>query len=227
MVYVRLPPTAPTGRRPFVSPTTTSTTVAQKPPSTCADLDRLYVMPHSGDDLGGHDSRSSYVETFWLPLLGPSTTLLLRRLADGLDDSPDGFEVDCLALSREIGLGRRMGRGAPFVRTVERCVRFSMARLDGDLLYVRRRLPPLGPRRAQQLSPRLQQLHDSWDAPTSDGDPAQRRAQMVRATELARSLLRLGEPAHQVERQLETWRFDPGIVWSAVQWAQSGHPSLT
>ena len=29
----------------------------------------------------GFDPRSTYVETFWLGILGPSTTLLLRRIA--------------------------------------------------------------------------------------------------------------------------------------------------
>ena len=36
----------------------------------------------------GYDPRSRYVEQFWLGVLGPSTTLLIRHLADALD----GFE---------------------------------------------------------------------------------------------------------------------------------------
>ena len=35
------------------------------------------------DELG-HDPRSTYVERFWLPVLGPSTVWFLRRVADGL-----------------------------------------------------------------------------------------------------------------------------------------------
>src|SRR6187399_2652384 len=39
----------------------------------------------------GYDPRSAYVERFWLGVLGPSATWLLRRLARGLDSHPDGF----------------------------------------------------------------------------------------------------------------------------------------
>jgi hypothetical protein len=41
----------------------------------------------------GHDSRSGYVETYWLPVLGPSCTLAARRIADWLEAEPDGFEL--------------------------------------------------------------------------------------------------------------------------------------
>ena len=34
-------------------------------------------------DRVGHDPRSSYVEQFWLAILGPSTTWLLRRRTSG------------------------------------------------------------------------------------------------------------------------------------------------
>jgi hypothetical protein len=42
---------------------------------------------------------------------------------------------------------------------------------------------------------------------------------MVRATHLARTLLALGEPTHEAERQLHQWHFHPSIAWHAVQWA--------
>jgi len=48
----------------------------------------------------GLDPRSTYVETFWLGVLGPSTTWLLRRMAAGLEASPEGFIAQpTLALS--------------------------------------------------------------------------------------------------------------------------------
>ncbi len=39
-------------------------------------------------DTLGHDPRSRYVETFWLPTLGPTALLLLRHLADRFDRNP-------------------------------------------------------------------------------------------------------------------------------------------
>jgi hypothetical protein len=56
----------------------------------------LVVLPWADPviDPIGHDPRSRYVELFWLGVLGPTATLLLRRLADGLESYPDGFELD-------------------------------------------------------------------------------------------------------------------------------------
>ena len=39
-------------------------------------------------EVSGHDPRSRYVETFWLPTLGPTALLLLRHLADRFDRTP-------------------------------------------------------------------------------------------------------------------------------------------
>lgn len=187
-------------------------------------LDRLGVLPWPDAESpdSGHDPRSAYVETFWLPLLGPSTTLLLRRLAEEFDSYPDGFEIDCAVISREIGLGNRLTRRSPFVRTIERCVTFNMAQLTGELLYVRQRMPRLSLRQVGKLSERLQQLHQTWSLDElSDGE--RRRTEFVRATHLARTLLALGETPTDAERQLHSWQFHPSIAWHAVEWAQTDH----
>lgn len=175
-----------------------------------------WVDPEQDDD--GHDPRSAYVETFWLPIVGPSTTLLLRRLADEFDGAPEGFEIDCVSLSRDIGLGPRMDRRGSFGRTLERCEKFHLLQQQGDLLYVRSKIPRLSYRQVNRLSPRLQALHNSWTIEPAD-DGAQRRTELVRAAHLARTLLALGEATHDAERQLHQWQFHPSIAWHAVQWA--------
>lgn len=190
-------------------------------------LDRLSVLPwlDPAQDETGHDPRSAYVETFWLPILGPSTTLLLRRLADEFEDQPEGFELDAVSLSAEIGLGPRMGRSGAFARTLDRCVKFNMVQMTGDVMYVRRKIPRVGHRQLAKLSDRLQALHASWTIdPTDDG--AQRRTELVRAAHLARTLLALGESNHDAERQLHQWHFHPSIAWHAVQWAQTDPDTL-
>ena len=45
-------------------------------------------------DRRGHDPRSVYVEQFWLSVLGPTATWLLRRLVAGFDNRPDGEHAD-------------------------------------------------------------------------------------------------------------------------------------
>jgi len=169
-------------------------------------------------DEQGHDPRSAYVETFWLPVVGPSTTLLLRRLADEFDAEPDGFEIEAGVLSREIGLGARTDRRGAFAKTLQRCAKFHMLQQRGDVLYVRRRIPPLSHRQVKRLGSRLQILHGSWTIDPDD-DGAERRTELVRATHLARTLLALGEAQHDAERQLHQWHFHPSIAWHAVQWA--------
>ena len=79
----------------------------------------------------GHDPRSAYVERFWLPIPGPSSVWLLRRIADGLDHNPEGFDLDLVATAQSLGVGMRGGRNAPLLRTVERCCRFGAARMHG------------------------------------------------------------------------------------------------
>src|ERR1039458_10393217 len=79
-------------------------------------------------DERGHPADSHYVEIFWLPILGPSATLLLRRLGLYLEMCPEGLPVDLAELSAQLGLGRPESRHAALPRAIDRCVRFAMAR---------------------------------------------------------------------------------------------------
>src|SRR5438552_10418737 len=78
-------------------------------------------------DAVGHDPRSAYVEQFWLGVLGPSTTWLMRRLASGLEAEPAGFELSLPDTARALGLGEKGGRNSPFVRALSRCCQFDLA----------------------------------------------------------------------------------------------------
>jgi len=217
-------PTAISSRPTQTTPDHTSSEGAARATApTDALPHRLGVMPWLDpvQDATGYEPRSAYVETFWLPIIGPSSTLLLRRLAEEFDDAPDGFEIECASLSREIGLGPRLDRRGALARTLERCTKFQVLELQGELLYVRRRLPGLSQRQVAKLGTRLQALHHSWTI-TPDDDGAQRRTELVRAAHLARTLLALNESAHDTERQLHQWHFHPSIAWHAVQWALTG-----
>lgn len=115
-------------------------------------------------DAMGHDPRSPYVERYWLSILGPSATLLLRRLAAGLEAEPDGFEFDPAEWALELGLGTRGGKNSPFWRTIDRTTRFGMTRRNAEVLAVRRRLPPLTARQVERLPGRLRTAHERWSA---------------------------------------------------------------
>src|SRR5918994_7904131 len=93
-------------------------------------------------DAVGHSVHSPYVERFWLGLLGPSATWLLRRLVSRLEEHPDGYELDLALTATELGLGARSGRHSPFLRSIDRCCRFGAAQqIDASTLRVRRKLP--------------------------------------------------------------------------------------
>ena len=96
-------------------------------------------------DTLGHDPRSLYVERFWLPTLGPTSLLLLRRIAAGLDEHPDGIAARprrAVAGARprsprgQLVAGRAQPRPADAVRPrVRRCARAatrSGARAAGE-----------------------------------------------------------------------------------------------
>lgn len=182
--------------------------------------DELQVRPWSDEviDRQGFDPRSPYVEQFWLGVLGPSTTWLLRRLAAAFDGSPDGFAVPLGETARALGLGDRGGRHSPFLRTVNRMVQFELARPCGvDELEVRRRLPPLARRHTARLPPALQEAHARWQEEQllTPVEELQRR----RGRQLALSLLELGEDGESAERQLLRWGYHPSIAHEAATWA--------
>lgn len=174
--------------------------------------------PDTVIDKVGHDARSRYVERFWLGILGPSTTWFLRLVAHRLDGEPDGFLLDLGATARTLGIGG----GGPLVRTVERTVRFGLAREAGaDGLEVRRRLPPLNRWQLAKLSDADRRAHADWqeqelDRPTFD--ELQRRARR-----LALSLFELADDPEHVERELHRWQYHPALAADATRWAFDRH----
>lgn len=183
--------------------------------------DRLRIVPWADEvvDRLGFDPRSPYVELFWLGVLGPSTTWLLRRLAAGFDTDPDGFDLPLADTARALGLGDSTGRLAAFLRTVNRMVQFGMALGTGEAeLAVRRRLPPLPARFLERLPAGLQDAHREWQQVTRE-QPAEE--QRRRCRQLALSLVELGEDAEATERQLLRWRYHPELAHEAAGWATS------
>jgi hypothetical protein len=170
----------------------------------------------------GFDPRSDYVETFWLGVLGPSTTWLLRRLVAGLEGSPHGFELGLAETAHALGLGDRGGMHSPCVRAINRTVVFELAAVrDARTLAVRLKVPPLSRRQLAHLSPELQEAHRRWQegqlrVPT--GEQHRRRSRL-----LALSLMELGEDMAATERQLLRWRHHPVLARDAVAWAWERH----
>jgi hypothetical protein len=192
-------------------------------PSALFAESRLPVRPWTDPviDTLGFDPRSSYVERFWLGILGPSTTWLLRRLAAGFDRQPDGFDLPLADTARELGLGDKGGRHSPFVRALWRSCQFELARVAGSTLEVRRRLPPLNRRQSQRLPDGLRSDHEAWQA-AQLGAPAAEAARR-RARTLALTLLELDPEAGAVEQRLTGMGVHPAVAREATTWAWDRH----
>jgi len=181
---------------------------------------RVVGWPDPVIDRLGYDPRSLYVETFWLGILGPTSTWLIRRFAAGLDDAPAGFDLDLEDTARAMGLGGRSGRHSPFRRALARCVTFQVARQIGPTtLAVRRKIPPLPRRHLQRLPASLQDQHEQWMTAT-------RRSPLLEevrrhSRRLALGLVESGESAPAVERQLLRWKVHPALAHEATQWAMA------
>jgi hypothetical protein len=172
----------------------------------------------------GVDPRSLYVELFWLPLIGPTATWLVRRLADGLDTAPEGFAIDPEETARSIGLGGAQGRRSPFLRAIDRAARYGLVRRVGpQRLAVRRRLATLPESHLRRLPGALQARHARWTA-ASPLDPAAERRY---ARLLAVDLTELGDDGRKVERRLTAWGVHPALAYDSAVWAAAGRASVT
>jgi hypothetical protein len=176
----------------------------------------LVILPWADPviDPIGHDPRSRYVELFWLGILGPTATLLLRRLADGLEAYPDGFELDVPDLARGLGIKLHGQRRAAFLNALERTVLFGMAQHHAHGLMVRRRIPPLSHRQVQQLPRDLAHAHQEWAGPSILTYPEHIR---WRADALAHTMLTAGDEPELVERQLALVGVPPPVAIEALR----------
>ena len=185
------------------------------------------VRAEDDDRAPGFGLRSRYVERFWLPLLGPSATLLVRHLDDALDDVGDDrrsrgrriVPVDFEEIARCLGLGGAASRHGAMSRTLARCVRFGFARPEGpDLLSIRRRCTLLSSRQAARLPATLRAAHASWTEPSrSEAGPSSdelRWRARTRALELAgRGLTR-----EEIERRLSHCGLHPALAFDVASW---------
>jgi hypothetical protein len=165
------------------------------------------------DPLGVHPC-SRYVELYWLGVIGPSTTWLLRRLAYGLEVNREGFELDLCETARSLGLGERLGKNSPFRKALHRLCTFELARGQGPgALAVRTVVPPLPLRHLSRLPESLQVSHRRWAAEQRLSGPDQMQR---RARRLAEGLATRGQTREQIERQLGAWHFHPAVAYSTA-----------
>ncbi|MEM9042600.1 MAG: hypothetical protein AAGD33_22160 [Actinomycetota bacterium] len=200
------PPPPPRRTAPQPSPATstarshaaTGTGDAATPDSDRGERSLAVIRPWIDPvvDEEGHDPRSHYVERFWLGVLGPTATWLLRRFVAGLDHDPDGYELDLAVTAREMGLAYRTDRPSPFGRAMQRCTMFGLAHTTSDGLAVRRRIPRVAHRHLRRMPESVQVEHAHWDASTLTLD------ELTRAHTVGLAMLDAGDPPATIEHQL-------------------------
>jgi hypothetical protein len=147
-------------------------------------------------DENGFDPRSRYVEVFWLGVLGPTATWLLRRLVGELERSPEGYDLDLHSTAQAMGLSYTSGRSSPFSKALQRCVMFGLAHpIDGGLA-VRRRIPPISFRHLRRMPESVQAAHADWL------DASIGVEELTRAHRLAATMLELGDDPSLIEHHL-------------------------
>lgn len=123
----------------------------------------LVGWPDALAETVGHHVRSEYVERYWLGILGPTATWLLRRLSDEVLVNPAGVRVDLQTLAQSLGLAFHAGRHNPFSRGLDRCIMFGLVRHVGNhphpTFAVRTRVPSLARRQVERLPHALQVAH--------------------------------------------------------------------
>ncbi len=196
--------------------------------------DTLHIRPWADPviDTIGHDPRSWYAETFWLPTLGPTCLLLLRRLADGFDRNPEGFVVATNALSMALGVGEKVTTGGPLRKALRRLEQFSLSSINGDgAVLVRRHLGPIHRKHVNRLPPVVRAIHHEFAEAQLARPPIVNAESRARRTALC--LLGEGESPDCAERALMRMGFPITIARRSVSWAthhaveaaRSAHPA--
>ena len=208
-----IPPPRPL--RPVSTPTS-----PERPADTGPMLHIVEWVDPVADPHGVHPC-SRYVELYWLGIIGPSTTWLLRRLHYGLEVHGDGYDLHLPETARALGLGDKMGKNSPFRRALSRLITFELARPRGaGELAVRSHIPPLPLRHLNRLPESLQRSHRNWVAEQRLSEPEQMRR---RAGRLAAGLAAAGHDRGVIERRLAEWQFHPAISFRAAEDAVREH----
>jgi hypothetical protein len=127
--------------------------------STCVTI-RPWIDPVV--DTKGHDPRSEYVEKFWLAVIGPTATWIMRRLAAEFDEQPSGFRLDLEQTALSMGLSYAKGPTSPFGKALQRCVMFGLAQNLSDGFMVRRKIPQVAQRHLRRLPAEVQSAHEAF-----------------------------------------------------------------
>jgi len=175
--------------------------------------DTMLVLPWHDPivDAIGHDVRGTYVELFWLNVLGPTATWALRRLVNGLEQFPLGYELDLHETAVSLGLSYSPGTSNTFTKALNRCTLFGAIQPVAEGIAVRRRLPPVAQRHLVRMPDALREQHTHWVVRECSYDD------LRRAHALAAAMVATGDSSDDVERHLLAVGIPPAAALAAVE----------
>ena len=123
---------------------------------------RMMITPWHDESVSQHGfpTLSRYVEWYWLPILGPTALLALRRMVSAFEWYSNGYESHVEELASSLGLTYTEGTHNPFTRAVSRLMYFGVVRGTAHSLAVRTHLPLVPTTHLQRLHPGLRASHD-------------------------------------------------------------------
>lgn len=125
--------------------------------------DHLTINFHSSDELTdvGHGVLSHYVEMYWTSVLGPTSILLLRRVAhERMRRDSATFSIAGTTLARGIGVGFNSGATSTWQRTLHRLISFRQLHIEHNgLLRFPSHLPSLHDGQVARLPEELIERH--------------------------------------------------------------------
>ncbi len=99
----------------------------QRPPFHITSIS--FRLDRSDTATLGWDLNHPYIETFWLPAIGPTSTLLLRFL--GRHVTADNYNsFDPAEIATCLGISTSTGRNSPVTKTIKRLAYFDLAVID-------------------------------------------------------------------------------------------------
>ena len=115
-----------------------------------------------------HPLDGAYVERFYLPTLGPSSILLLRRIAGDHRPTPSSGRtiiLDLEALAGSMGLGTGTGPNSTIRKTIRRLINFGIIHEDQlGYITIPSHLPPVPPHKQRRWPTELQAEHNRLTA---------------------------------------------------------------
>ncbi len=107
--------------------------------------------------------RSTYIEKFWLSILGPSATWILRLLLDEIKTNDPITVMTSNYIASQVGLSDNTSKNSPLCRSIRRLLDFRIAKqIKEGHLVISKYIPPLSTRQTLKLPSSMLELHKKY-----------------------------------------------------------------